>query len=79
MIHPRRLAIVSAAFAAALLAGCASDPNATADIEGDRAPLTTPGTNTMNSPTAGPTSDGLSGGTAGSAPPEINSRPTRTY
>ena len=61
------------------VAGCASDPNATADVEGDRAPLTTPSTNTLNSPTTGPTSDGLSGGTTESAPPETNTRPTRTF
>ena len=71
-----RLTVLCAGLA---MAGCANDPNATADVEGDRAPLTTPSTNTMNSPTAGPTSDGLSGGTNESAPPEINTRPTRTY
>ncbi len=71
-----RLTVLCAGLA---MAGCANDPNATADVEGDRAPLTTPSTNTMNSPTAAPTSDGLSGGTNESAPPEINTRPTRTY
>ena len=54
------------------VAGCANDPNATADVEGDRAPLTSPGLNTLNSPTAGPTSAGLSGGTTESAPPELD-------
>lgn len=54
------------------VAGCSTDPNATADIPEDRAPLTSPGTNTMNSPTAGPTSSGLSGGTEASAPPELD-------
>ena len=54
------------------LAGCANNPDATADVEGDRAPLTSPGLNTLNSPTAGPTSAGLSGGTTESAPPELD-------
>ena len=78
MTNTLRLAVLCAAIAVAT-AGCANNPNATADVEGDRAPLTSPGTNTLNSPTTGPTSAGLSGGTAESAPPEINTRPTRTY
>ena len=55
-----------------IVTGCTSDPTATADIPEDRAPLTSPGTNTLNSPTAGPTSSGLSGGTEASAPPELD-------
>ena len=37
-----------------------------------REPLTSPGLNTLNSPTTGPTSAGLSGGTTESAPPELD-------
>lgn len=78
MMKTFRLALLCAGIAVAA-AGCANNPDATADVEGARAPLTSPGSNTLNSPTTGPTSAGLSGGTTESAPPDINTRATRTY
>ena len=73
MMNKLRLAVLSVCFAAlAAAGGCANNPDATADVEGDHAPLTSPGMNTLNSPTAGPTGAGLSGGTVGSAPPELD-------
>ena len=72
MMNKRWLAILFAGSATLFAAGCANNPNSTADVEGDRAPLTGPGLNTLNSPTTGQTSAGLSGGTVESAPPELD-------
>ena len=55
-----------------VVAGCSTDPSASADTEGERASLATSSENTLNSPTAGPTSSGLSGGTEASDPPELD-------
>ena len=71
-MNKRWLAVLTAGFATLLATGCATNPNFTADVEDDRAPLTSPGMNTLNSPTAGPTSAGLSGGTVESAPPTLD-------
>ena len=57
------------ALCAALLvaAGCHSDATATAEAEDQRAPLAGSSANSLNSPTAGPTSEGLPGGTESEA------------
>ncbi len=54
------------------VAGCNTDPNASADAEEKRASLATSSENTLNSPTAGPTGAGLPGGTETSNPPELD-------
>ena len=55
-----------------VLAGCTNDPSANAQLEGQRAPLAGQSSNTLNSPTSGPTSEGLAGGTETANPPELD-------
>ena len=48
-------------------AGCHADATATAEAEDQRSPLAGSSGNSLNSPTAGPTSEGLPGGTEAEA------------
>ena len=61
-------------------AGCKSDPTASTEVDDQRAPLAGSSANSLNSPTAGPTSEGLPGGTDTDTTPEFNSdRGARTH
>ena len=64
------LATLSAGMMA--LAGCHSDATTTAEVQDERAPLAGSSGNSLNSPTTGPTSEGLPGGTQTDAPPEFD-------
>ena len=62
------------------LAGCSSDATTNAEAEDQRAPLAGSSGNNLNSPTTGPTSEGLPGGTETEAPPEFDpDRGARTH
>lgn len=68
----KTLSLVALLAGLGAVAGCSTDPNATADLEDQRAPLAGRSSNNLNSPTTGPSSEGLPGGTNTDSSPELD-------